>query len=97
LEDDCVLTILMYALKRAGQDAGIPFEKTFEKKVIPLCRWDAALTYYDFEVWRGGVKLDPKDVIEQFDVYEFPMELFFSDPDGQKKKIINALKERLTK
>ena len=42
-------------------------------------------------------RLHPKDLIEHFVVYAFPMVLSFSDPDGQKSKTINTLKERLSK
>ena len=93
LDDDCVLTTLMYALKRAGV-ADIPFEETFSKKMIPLYRWDAPLTYYDFEVGRTK-KLDSKDAVEQFVVYAFTGNDRF---DRQKRKhIIDTLKERLSK
>jgi hypothetical protein len=92
LEDDCILTALMHALKRADV-ADIPFEETFSKKTIPLYRWDASLTYYDFEVGRTK-KLDPKDAVEQFDVYAFTGKDRHSRQ--QRRHIIDALKERLS-
>jgi hypothetical protein len=96
LEDDCILTVLLYALKRAGKNTDIPFVSGIKQKNIPLCRWDAALTHYDFAVWHGDKRLDPKDVVEQIVVYEFPSKLFFNDLDGQKRKVINTLRERLS-
>jgi hypothetical protein len=94
LEDDCILTVLMYALKQAGI-TNIPFEETFIKKTISLFRWDAEATYYDFLSQRGYQQLDPKNETEQFVVYEFPNPGFF---DNQKKKaIINTLKECFSK
>jgi hypothetical protein len=96
LEDDAILTVLMHAMKQAGKDTSIPFEGNIRQKTIPLCRWDAPLTHYDFEVLRGLRRIDPNDVIEKFIVYEFPQDLFISDPDGQKKKTISTLRERLS-
>ena len=93
LEDECILTVLMYALKRSGKDTAIPIEGGVQYKTIPLCRWDAPLTNYDFEVVRQMKALDPKDVVEQFDVYAFSGDVRF-DPQKQKL-IINTLKERL--
>jgi len=95
LEDDAVLTVLMYALQRAGKDTNIPFEGNVKQKTIPLFRWDAALTHYDFEAIRQLKKLDPKDAVEHFVVYEFAN---YDRFDNQKKKlIIDTLKERLSK
>ena len=96
LEDDAFLTILMYALKQAKLDIPVD-ESTLTKKTIPLYRWDAPLTHYDFAVWHGDGEPNPKDLVEHFVVYAFPMVLSFSDPDGQKSKTINTLKERLSK
>ena len=93
LEDDCILTALMHALKRA-RIADIPFEESFSKKSIPLYRWDASLTHYDFEVGRTKA-LNPKDALEQFVVYAFTGKDRF---DRQKRKlVIDSLKDRLSK
>ena len=97
LDDDCILTVLMYALKQVGKDTDIPFVDDVKQKTVPLCRWDSPLTYYDFPFGSGANKLNSQDVVELFDVYEFSEDLFFADPDGQKKRVINALKERLLK
>ena len=96
LEYDAILTILMYALRQAGKNENIPFEWGIKQQTIPICRWDAPLTHYDFGVLRGMKKPAHGDVIENFVVYEFPSELFFSDPGGQRKKMIDVLKERLS-
>lgn len=93
LDGDCILTVLMYALIRAGIDASIPFEVNVKLRTIPLCRWDAPLTNYDFEVIRGK-ELAPQDVVEQFDVYYFSGDAVI---DPQRRKIItDTLKERLS-
>jgi len=109
LEDAAFLTILMYALKQAKMDIPID-ESILEKKTIPLYRWDAPLTHYDFAVWHGDGEPNPKDLIEQFDVYAFPShlnaavhisstgEVVYASESNQKKKfVINTLKERLSK
>jgi hypothetical protein len=88
---EIILTVLIYALKRAGKDIEIGTGENFKKKTISLCRWDAPLTHYDFESQRRLKKLDPQDEVEQFDVYEFPRKL----GSQEKKLIINTLKERL--
>jgi len=94
LEDDCFLTVLMYALKQAKMDIPID-ENTLVLKTVPLCRWDAPFTHYDFAVWHGNEKLNPQDVVEQFVVYAFSHKDYL---DIQKKKlIINTLKECLSK
>ena len=108
LEDEIFLTVLMYALKQANMEIPID-ESTFIRKTIPLCRWDAPLTYYDFSVWHGDAEIDPKDVVKQFVVYEFPNDIshfaivhpsvyegdYF---DSHRKKLfINALKDALSK
>ena len=96
LETDCVLSVILYASKRAGIDlkAEIPLD-ALVLKTIPLFRWDAEATYYDFLPLRGYQKLDTNDAVEQFDVYEFPQ--FGSFDDQNKKSLIDTLKERLSK
>jgi hypothetical protein len=95
LEDDALLTVLMLALKRTDKDTSIPLEESFVfgRKPIPLCRWDAPLIHYDFEVIRMIKRPDPQDVVEQFIVYEFPQKRNFGRQE--KRFVINALKERL--
>ena len=95
LEGDCVLTVLMYTLKRAGKDTSVPFEDSIKRKTIPLCRWDAPLTHYDFEVVRGLKKSNPQDIVEQFDVYTFAGNDRF-DPH-KRKLVFDTLQERLSK
>ena len=108
LEDAAFLTILMYALKQAKMDIPID-ESTLDKKTIPLYRWDAPFTNYDFAVWHGDGEPNPKDLVEHFDVYSFPNDysgvVLIFPPDSnvgwfdnpKKKLFINALKECLSK
>ena len=99
LDDDCILTVLMYAIKRAGikLESGV-LPEIFKQKSIPLCRWDAKLTYYDRLVQRQLATLDPKDVVEEFIVYaSSTVELAGPEFFQRKKLAINALKERLSK
>jgi hypothetical protein len=105
LEDDAYLTILMYALKQAKMDIPID-ESILIKKTIPLYRWDASLTNYDFAVWHGDGMPNPKDLVERFDVYAFPNDvagaivIYVPEPwfDNPKKKLfIDTLKECLSK
>jgi hypothetical protein len=95
LDDDAILTVLMYALKQAGIDlrANIPYG-AFAKKTIPLFRWDAEAIYHDFLPQIGLQEIDTQHAIEHYVVYEFPSNLLF---DSQKRKqILNALKEHLS-
>ena len=74
LEENALLSILIYAAERTGVDlseAGIPFD-AIEQEVILLVPWDAEWTPYDYPVHRGGVQLDPNDADELFTVYSFP-------------------------
>jgi len=97
LDDSCILTILMHASKQAGTTDTL-FDETFEQKTIPLYRWDALLTHYDFAA-RRGVRPDPQHLVEHFDVYYFP---FGGSADPlhpaalKRKTIIDTLKKRLS-
>lgn len=102
LEENALLSILIYAAERSGVDlseADIPFE-SFTQMVIPLFPWDDEWTHYDYPVFRSGVVLDPKNADELFTVYMFPRfrrqgERFF---DYQERLlIIDTLKEILSR
>ena len=87
LEDNCILTILLYALKWAGKDVDVPYVNNVKQKTVSLCRWDSPLTHYDFAVWHGDKELNPEDVVEQFVVYEFPGNLFLTTQKVKKRKL----------
>ena len=94
LEDDCLFTVLMYALKQTGADWEINIPDTVRQKSIPLCHWNALATYHD-KLARGVagvVAIHPDDCIEQLDVYEFPIDF----DDWQKKALIATLIECLS-
>lgn len=92
LEDDCMFTVLMYAAKRAKVDVSDIPSDVIKRKTIPLYRWDSEACYYDFLVQRRFLRPDPKDAVEQFDVYEFDR---FAAID--KRSIVTKLAERLKK
>lgn len=93
LEDDCLFSVLMYALKRTRGDLEIDMPDTIIRKIIPLFRWNADATHYDFLVQYGGMVTNPDDLVEQIDVYAFPVGF----DDQQKKTLIATLKECLSK
>ena len=101
LDDSCILTVLMHALNQADKNADNPFEEPFVQKVIPLYRWDAPLTHYDFTARRVRPP-DPQDLVEPLVVYYFPSGYISDSADTQnpatlkKKAIIDILKERLS-
>jgi len=89
LEDDCILSVLMYALKQ--KETGLE-DVPLDQKIIPLFRWDAEITYYDV-LWQRGLKnMDSQDAVESFIVYAFPKNI----EDQQKKHVLATLKERLS-
>ena len=98
LEENALLSILVYAAERTGVDlseTSIPFDD-IEQATIPLVQWDAEWTPYDYPVFRGGVQLDPNDADEQFTVYSFPRH------DGrfhaqERKAVVNAVKDVLSR
>lgn len=93
LDDDCILTVLMYALKEQEPNGEIDIPDTVKQRVIPFYRWDADLTHSDFMVRHGGRSPSPDDLVERFTVYVFPLRF----DDQQKKAVIDTLKERLSK
>ena len=101
LEDDCMLSILIYALERAGGDLekeGLFDTSILDRKIIPLFRWDAEWTHYDHHVVSRQISLDPNDAVELLAVYEFPRLAKADSPERQKRKIIlDTLKEHLSK
>jgi hypothetical protein len=91
LEEDCILSILMYALKQ--KDIDLETDVPLDQRIIPLFRWDAELTYYDVLVQRGLKSVAPQDAVESFTVYAFSKNV----DDQQKKHVIATLKERLSR
>ena len=91
LEDDFILSVLMYALWQKGAESGINIP--LDQKTIPLFRWDAELTYYDVLAQRGLKRINTQDAIELFAVYAFPKNV----GDQQKRQVISSLKERLSR
>jgi hypothetical protein len=103
LEDDCIFTILMYALEQKEgkldvdffpfaikqEGDGIPNSFTLTRETIPLFRWNAYVTHYDC-----GMS-NPDDMIEQIAVYRSHVPI--SVGDTQMQLIIDTLKERLSK
>ena len=106
LQTDVLLTILMYAAQQAGIDvseamseANIPFND-LAKNVIPLFPWDAEWTYYDYPVFQGGIRLDPKDADELFTFYRIPYNHFSEQSlfDTREQRIfIDTLKDVLSR
>ena len=102
LEENALLSILIYAAERTGVDlseADIPFDH-LTQEVIPLFPWDAEWTHYDYPVHRGGLRLDPNDADALFTVYSFPRfvrpgERFFDEQE--RKAIIDAMKDVLSR
>ncbi len=47
------------------------------KRKLPLAKWDAALTGYDILRWEMGVPLDPRDVKERIDFYDWSVSWTF--------------------
>ena len=91
LEDDCILSVLMYALKQ--KDIDLETDVPLDQKVIPLFRWDAELTYYDVLVQRGLKNIALQNAVESFIVHAFSKNV----DDQQKKHVIATLKERLSR
>jgi hypothetical protein len=67
---------------------------TLTPKTVPLYRWDADATHYDFLVQRGMLKTNPQDMIGQIIVYRSHSTI--AAGDEQMKILINTLKERLS-
>jgi len=96
LDDDTVLTVLMYAVKCANIDLNADISRdVFVKQTIPLFRWDAEAIYHDFLPQMGLQEIDPQNATEQFVVYEFPSDHVFDDQ--KRKQILTTLKEHLSK
>ena len=91
LEDECILSVLMCALKQKETDWEP--DVLLDQKIIPLFRWDAELTYYDVLVQRGLRKIASQDAVELFTVYEFHKNV----EDQKKKHVLAILKERLSR
>jgi len=91
LEDDCILSVLIYALKQKGTD--LETDVPLDQKIVPLFRWDAELTYYDVLAQRGFKNIAPQDAVESFTVYAFQKDV----EDQQRRHIIATLKERLSR
>ena len=108
LDDDCILTVLMYALKQKDALGEIEIPDTIKQYTYPLYRWDSEATFFDFLVDRGMQELDINDSVENFTVYALPEKYFPKwRLDDQQKNIIlddherrvflDYLKERLLK
>lgn len=96
LEDDCILSVLMYALQRAGTEVktDVPLN-LLNQKTIPLFRWDAEATFYDILSQQGYQKIVQQDAVENIDIYSFPRDGTFDDE--KRKSVINTLKTILLK
>ena len=90
LENDCILSIIMYALKQKESDEEI--DVPLDQKIIPLFRWDADVTHYDVLVQRGLKSIAPQDAVESFTVYAFRKNV----EDQQWQQVIATLKEKLS-
>jgi hypothetical protein len=76
---DCITNIFMYAFSQTknNSDLVIKLKSNLNQKEVPLVKWDAKVTYYDFlhcDIFlrSGNFTIDNKTVIQNFTVYSLP-------------------------